>query len=275
MAELALEDGSIYYETTGDGPPLVFVHGGWMNGETWQPQVEHFADDYRVVTLDVRGHGETGATDPDQYSIELFTDDLEALLFDLDIEQPSLCGLSLGSMVVQEYLDRHPEGATGAIMGGAVRSMPPVDMPAGLKPLWTPVPALTASLSLTGTAGTFQSMLYSIQATTGERWLSVDPEVRAEAIADVGDISTAEFRKIFDALYRYDPPELTGVETPALVVHGEQEAPLVKRQGRQIVSAVADGDRLELSDSGHLVNQDRPNAFNTVAADFLERLPAT
>ncbi len=275
MAELALEDGSIYYETTGDGPPLVFVHGGWMNGETWRPQVEHFADGYRVVTLDVRGHGETGATDPDQYSIELFTDDLEALLSDLDIERPTLCGLSLGSMVVQEYLDRHPERATGAIMGGAVRSMPPVDMPTGLKPLWTPVPALTASLSLTGTAGTFQSMLYSIQATTGERWLSVDPEVRAEAIADVGDISTAEFRKIFDALYRYDPPELTGVETPTLVVHGEQEAPLVKRQGRQIVSAVADGDRLELSDSGHLVNQDRPNAFNTAAADFLERLPAT
>ena len=275
MAEFELDDGTIYYETTGDGPPLVFVHGGWMNGEAWRPQVEHFADDYRVVTLDVRGHGETGATEPDRYSIELFTDDLEALLADLGLERPTLCGLSLGSMVVQEYLDRHPDGATGAIMGGAVRSMPPVDMPAGLKPLWSPVPALTASLSLSGTTGTFQSMLYSIQATTGERWLSVDPETRAEAIADVGDISTAEFRKIFDALYRYDPPELTGVETPTLVVHGEQEAPLVKRQGRQIASAVADGDRLELSDSGHLVNRDRPNAFNAATADFLDGLPAT
>ncbi|WP_254763427.1 alpha/beta fold hydrolase [Natrinema marinum] len=275
MAELALEDGSIYYETTGDGSPLVFVHGGWMNGEAWRPQVEHFADDYRVVTLDVRGHGETGATDPDQYSIELFTDDLEALLADLEIERPALCGLSLGSMVVQEYLDRHPDGATGAIMGGAVRSMPPIDMPPGLKPLWSPVPALTASLSLTGTTGTFQSMLYSIQATTGERWLSVDPEVRADAIADVGDIPATEFRKIFDALYRYDPPELTDVETPTFVVHGEQEAPLVKRQGQQIVTAVTHGDRLELSDSGHLVNQDRPDAFNAAAAKFLDGLPAT
>ncbi|PGF14897.1 alpha/beta hydrolase [Natrinema sp. CBA1119] len=274
MAELELDDGTIWYETTGDGPPLVFVHGGWMDGTTWEPQIEHFADDYRVVTLDVRGHGNTGVTEPDEYSIDLFTDDLEALLSRLEIERPILCGLSLGSMVVQEYLDRHSDDAAGAILGGAVRSMPPVEMPSGVKSFWSPMPALATSLSVSGSAGTFRSMLYSIQATTGERWLSVDPETRADAIDDVGDIPSAEFRKIFDALYRYDPPELSGIETPTLVVHGEQEAPLVKRQGRQIASAVADGTQLELAESGHLVNQDRPRAFNAAATDFLEDLPA-
>ncbi|WP_226481725.1 alpha/beta fold hydrolase [Natrinema amylolyticum] len=274
MAELELADGTIWYETSGDGPPLVFVHGGWMNGQAWEPQVERFAEEYRVVTLDVRGHGKTGVTDPDEYSIGLFTDDLEALLSKLEIERPVLCGLSLGSMVVQEYIDRHPDDATGAILGGAVRSMPPIEMPTGVKSFWSPLPALSTSLSLSGSAGTFRSMLCSIQATTGQRWLSVDPQTRAEAIEDVGDISATEFRKIFDALYRYDPPELTGVETPTMVIHGEQEAPLVKRQGRQIASAVATGDQLELADSGHLVNQDRPQAFNEIAADFLADLPA-
>ncbi|WP_222919477.1 alpha/beta hydrolase [Natrinema sp. SYSU A 869] len=274
MAELELANGTIWYETSGDGPPLVFVHGGWMNGRAWEPQVERFAEDHQVVTLDVRGHGETGVTDPDEYSIGLFTDDLEALLSELEIERPALCGLSLGSMVVQEYLDRHPDDAAGAILGGAVRSMPPIEMPTGVKSFWSPLPALSASLSVSGSAGTFRSMLCSIQATTGQRWLSVDPEIRAEAIEAVGDISATEFRKIFDALYRYDPPALTGVETPTLVVHGEQEAPLVKRQGRQIASAVATGDQFELAASGHLVNQDRPRAFNEIAADFLADLPA-
>ncbi|WP_226006081.1 alpha/beta fold hydrolase [Natrinema salinisoli] len=274
MAELELEDGTIYYETSGDGPPLVFVHGGWMDGTAWEPQIDHFADDYRVVTIDVRGHGKTGVTAPDSYSIGLFTDDLEALFSTLEIERPILCGLSLGSMVVQEYLDRHPTDAAGAILGGAVRSMPPVDMPTELKSFWSPLPALSASLSLSGSEGTFRSMLYSIQATTGERWLSVDPEVRNAAIEQVGNVSSSEFRKIFGALYRYDPPELTGVETPTLVVHGDQEAPLVKRQGREIASEVAHGDQLELADSGHLVNQDRPRAFNRATTDFLEELPA-
>ncbi|MFD1564608.1 alpha/beta fold hydrolase [Haloarchaeobius amylolyticus] len=270
MATLEVDDGTIYYETSGDGQPLVFVHGGWMDGSAWEPQVDHFDDEYQVVTLDVRGHGNTGATDVDQYSIELFTDDLEALFSHLEIERPICCGISLGSMVVQEYLDRHPDRAAGAILGGAVRSMPPVELPTGLKPFWSPLPAVSASLSMTGSAGTFQSMLQSIQATTGQRWLSVDSAVRAEAIDSASDIPSAEYRKIFDALYRYDPPELTGVETPTLVVHGEQEVPLVKRQGAQIAAAVATGARVELADSGHLVNQDRPRAFNATAADFLD-----
>ncbi|QFU83021.1 alpha/beta fold hydrolase [Natronorubrum aibiense] len=270
MATLPLEDGTLWYETHGDGQPLVFIHGGWMNGQAWTPQVERFADEYQVVTLDVRGHGKTGATEPSQYSIELFTDDLEALLAHLDLEAPILCGLSLGSMVTQEFLDRHPDRAAGAVLGGAVRSMPPMDLPPGMKPLLSPMPALTTSLSMMGPETMFRSLLLSIQATTGEQWLSIDPSVRATALDAVGEISRDEFRKVFGALYRYEPSELTHVETPALVIHGEQEAPLVKRQGRQLVSELAAGERLELSNSGHLVNQDRPNAFNAATASFLE-----
>lgn len=299
MADLALEDGRLWYETTGDadGRPLVFVHGGWLNGTAWQPQIDHFADDYRVVTLDVRGHGKTGATAADRYSIELFADDLEALLSHLDLERPILCGLSLGSMVVQEYLHRHPApmdgdetgngnetgsgdetkngtAAAGAILGGAIRSMPPVDLPASFKPFVSPVPALTTSLSVTGPKTTFRTLLGSIQATTGQRWLSVDPDVRAAAIEAVDEVSRSEFRKVFDALFRYEPPTLTTVETPTLVVHGEQEAPQVKRQGAEITATVADGRRVTLERAGHLVNQDRPDAFNAVSASFIGGLEA-
>lgn len=275
MAELPLDDGALWYDARGDGPPLVFVHGGWMNGRAWQPQVEHFADDYRTITLDVRGHGRTGATGPDRYSIDLFTDDLEALLDHLDLEQPILCGLSLGSMVVQRYLDRHPDRAAGAILGGAVRSMPPIDLPPGTKPFLSPLPGIAASASMMGSETTFRSMLCSIRATTGERWLSVDSGVRANAMDAVGEVSSAEFQKVFGALYRFDPPALDHVETPTLVVHGDQEAPLVKRQGREIAAEVDDGDWLELSRSGHLVNQDRPQAFNDASTTFLGRLSPT
>ncbi|AFZ71793.1 alpha/beta fold hydrolase [Natronobacterium gregoryi] len=274
MTTLPLEDGSLWYEVHGDGETtLVFVHGGWLNGRTWKPQVEHFADDYRVVTLDVRGHGNTGSTDADEYSIELFADDLETLLSHLENdEKPILCGLSLGSMILQEYLSRHPDRAAGVILGGAVRSMPPVDVPRGLEPFFSPMPALSTSLSMTGPQSTFRSLLYSIRATTGEQWLSVDPDVRAAAMEAVGEISRTEFRKVFEALFRYDPPELADVGTPTLVVHGDQEAPPVKRQGQVIASTVEDGRHLVLSESGHLVNQDRPRAFNDVSAKFVGSL---
>jgi non-heme chloroperoxidase len=253
----------------------VFVHGGWQNGRAWRPQLERFAEEYRTVALDVRGHGRTGATDPRRYSIDLFADDLEALLDHLGLEHPILCGLSLGSMVVQTYLSRHPDHAAGAVLGGAVRSMPPVELPTGTKPFLSPLPALTASLSTVGPEATFRSMLWSIRTTTGERWLSVDPEVRAEAMAAVDEVSRTEFRKIFGALYRYEPPTLTHVETPTFVVHGDQEAPPVKVQGQEIAAAVEDGSWLEIADSGHLVNQDRPEAFNDVLETVLDRRAAT
>ncbi|MFC4543767.1 alpha/beta fold hydrolase [Halosolutus amylolyticus] len=272
MAELPRDDARLWYETAGDGHSIVFVHGGWMNGDAWASQVSHFADDYRVVTLDVRGHGRTGATATDRYSIELFTDDLEALLDHLAIDEPILCGISLGSMVVQEFLDRHPDRAAGAIMAGAVQSMPPVDLPSGLKAGLSPMPMLSTSLAMTGPKTTFRSMLGSIRSTTGKPWLAHSPEVREAAIDCVDDVSRSEFRKVFDALYRYEPPALPHVETPTLVVHGEHEAPLVKRQGREIATAIDDGTWLTIDEAAHLVNQDRPRAFNAASATFFEGL---
>jgi len=168
-----------------------------MDRTTWEPQIEHFADDYRVVTLDVRGHGNTGVTEPDQYSIDLFTDDLGHCSRDSRSNSPILCGLSLGSMkVVQEYLDRRSDDAAGAILGRTVRSVPRGTAVRSEVVLVADARAgHVASLSVSGSAGTFRSMLYSIQATTGERWLSVDPNTRADAIDAVGDIPSAEFRK--------------------------------------------------------------------------------
>ncbi|RQG97151.1 alpha/beta fold hydrolase [Natrarchaeobius chitinivorans] len=275
MAEFAVEDGTLWYETTGDGRPLVFVHGGWLSGRAWQTQVEYFADEYRIVTLDVRGHGRTGETDRDRYSIELFADDLEALCGSLELESPVLYGLSLGSMVVQEYLSRHPDRAAGAVLAGAIRSMPPTWISPGVKPFLSPMPALASSLAVAGPTATFRAMLQSVRATTGDRWLSVDSDVRSETIDAVGDVSTSEFRKVFGALYRYDPPDLEGVTTPTLVVYGDREAPAVRQQGDQIAMAVDDGRYLVLEEAGHLVNQDRPAAFNAATAAFLEELDGT
>lgn len=269
MAELALEDAHLWYELQGTGRPLVFIHGGWSNARAWAPQVDRFADEYQVLTFDVRGHGNTGATDSERYSIERFTDDLERLLAHLGLEQPILCGLSLGSMVVQEFLNRHSNDAAGAILASAVRSMPPLEVPDSTKALVSPAPAIAASVALAGPKATFRTLCCSIRAATGRPWLSVNPEIRRDAIAAVDDIARGEFRKVFDALYRYDPPDLS-VDTPTLVVHGESESPLVKRQGRQLVGGLSRSERVVLPDSGHLVNQDRPNAFNAACATFLE-----
>jgi pimeloyl-ACP methyl ester carboxylesterase len=276
MPTLSLDDGTLWYEVRGSGPPLICLHGGWQDSTSWRPQIERFADEYSVVTFDLRGHGRTGPTGTRRYSIDLFADDLERLLGHLGIERPTLAGLSIGGMVVQAYLDRHPNGARGAVIGGPLQSMPPVKVPQAMKPFMSPLPAIAGMVSTVGPTGTFQSLLASIRATTGGRWLTTDPAVRSQALDSLGNVTADEYLKIFRALYEFDPPDLSHVQTPTLVLYGDREAPPVKRQGERLAETVAAGSWQEIPDAGHLVNQDNPLAFNAACAQFFAGLePAT
>lgn len=275
MPTVPLADGTLRYEERGSGQPLVCVHGGWQNAQSWRPQVDRFADEYRVVTYDLRGHGNTGPTEPREYSIDLFVDDLERLLAHLDVDRPILCGLSIGGMVLQSYLDRHPERARGAVIGGPLQSMPPVDLPAAMKPFVSPVPTIVGMVSTMGPTATFQSLLGTIRATTGGPWLTVDSAVRSQAMDAVGDVSREEYTKIFKALYGFVPPDLSHVQTPTLVLYGDDEAPSVKRQGERLADTLPRGSWQEIPDAGHLVNQDNPQAFNGACEAFFDTLDLT
>jgi len=145
-----------------------------------------------------------------------------------------------------------------------------------MKPFMSPLPAIAGMVSTVGPTGTFQSLLASIRATTGGRWLTTDPAVRSQALDSLGNVTADEYLKIFRALYEFDPPDLSHVQTPTLVLYGDREAPPVKRQGERLAETVAAGSWQEIPDAGHLVNQDNPLAFNAACAQFFAGLePAT
>lgn len=268
MPTLSVEDGQLWYGDRGEGQPIVFLHGAWMSGEAWNEQYDRFGGDYRVVRVDLRGHGRSGATDRRRYSVGLFADDLERLVAHLDLADPILCGLSLGNIITQEYLHRHHSTVAAAILGGPARSLPPVELPPELKRLGPP-PGIATSLWLTGSRATFRSMLRAIRAATGAPWIARSRDVRARAIEAAGAVPRSEFRKIYRALYRYEPPTLSHVETPTLAIYGQDESSLVKRQGRQVIESVGTGAVASVPDAAHLVNLDNPAAFNDRMATFL------
>ncbi|ADJ14586.1 alpha/beta fold hydrolase [Halalkalicoccus jeotgali] len=259
------------YDDDGSGPPLVFLHGGWLSAASWAGQRERFGEEYRVITPDLRGHGRTGASESRRYSIGLLAADLDALLSELGIEECVLCGLSLGSMVAQTYAARHPGRIRGLVLAGAVQTFPPVAIPGPMKRLLTPLPMLASSLALTGSGATFRSLLSTIRPLTGGPWLARDSEVRATALETVEAMPRDEFKKVFAALYRFRPPELDRLSAPARVVYGEHEAPPVKRQSRDLASALG-CDVHEIRDAAHLVNQDNPEAFDAVLTGLLEEV---
>lgn len=117
MSEAAISaDGiPIRYDVCGSGrTALVFVHGGLGNRGVWEEQVGYFAPKYRVVTLDLAGHGESGPGRED-WTIEAFAEDVLAVVNKLDLEQAILIGHSFATRVILETARMAPERVIGLV----------------------------------------------------------------------------------------------------------------------------------------------------------------
>jgi 3-oxoadipate enol-lactonase len=97
----------LYYESHGEGPALVFLHGAGGNHISWWQQVPTFREQYRCITIDHRGFG--ASADPKQEGASRFVDDLEALLDALDIERAALVAQSMGGRTALGFAVANPE----------------------------------------------------------------------------------------------------------------------------------------------------------------------
>lgn len=108
----------IYYEEQGEGQPLLLIHGGALTGESWQPYLGAFAERFRVITPDSRGHGRTN-NPTGGLSFRLLADDLVALAQALDLHKPLVYGYSDGGQVALEIGMRYPDLPGAIVVGGA------------------------------------------------------------------------------------------------------------------------------------------------------------
>ncbi len=112
-----MKNGAIYYEDQGpqEAMPLVFIHAFPFNLTMWNPQIQALSKKYRVISYDIRGHGKSDVGDG-HYTIELFVDDLMALLDHLKIKKTIICGLSMGGYIALRALERHPKRFSALVL---------------------------------------------------------------------------------------------------------------------------------------------------------------
>ena len=89
-------------------PVIIFIHGFPFNKSMWNLQVESLKDNYRLITYDIRGHGNSDA-DNEDFSIDLFASDLIGLMDALKIDRAILCGLSMGGYIALNVIGKHHE----------------------------------------------------------------------------------------------------------------------------------------------------------------------
>jgi pimeloyl-ACP methyl ester carboxylesterase len=98
MPTVHVDGVDLYYETAGDGDALLLIHALGSSCRDWERQIPAFSAHYKVIAIDLRGHGRSGKP-PGPYSIPLFAADTASLLDALNLMSAHVVGLSLGGMV--------------------------------------------------------------------------------------------------------------------------------------------------------------------------------
>jgi pimeloyl-ACP methyl ester carboxylesterase len=115
MQYLVRDGVRLAYTESGSGsPPILLVHGWTCDHSYFAPQAEHFGANHRVVSVDLRGHGESDKPEQ-EYTMAGFADDLHWLCDQLGLEQPVVVGHSMGGVIAFEMAARHPD-AVGAVV---------------------------------------------------------------------------------------------------------------------------------------------------------------
>ncbi|MCP4141979.1 MAG: alpha/beta fold hydrolase [Chloroflexi bacterium] len=108
MPMLQTKSLQTYYEISGEGETLVFVHGLGSSSQDWKFQRDFFSKSFQVIAYDVRGHGQSEKP-KGPYSVPLFAKDLAELLNELNVEKAHIVGLSMGGWIAFQFAVDYPE----------------------------------------------------------------------------------------------------------------------------------------------------------------------
>jgi pimeloyl-ACP methyl ester carboxylesterase len=139
-----------YIRGAADAPPLVLLHGLRSDAGTWDTVAAEFAKHFRVVAIDLRGHGDSDR--PAEYSFELMRDDVLGVLNQLGLDRINLVGHSMGGTVAYLIAEKEPGRIGRLILEDTPPPFPagrvPADRPDGPLPFdWAVVPAIIGQLN--------------------------------------------------------------------------------------------------------------------------------
>ncbi|HYY90303.1 MAG TPA: alpha/beta hydrolase [Chloroflexota bacterium] len=126
MDKLQRDGVALAYEDAGQGePPIVLVHGWTCDHTYFAPQAERYSRNHRVISVDLRGHGESDKPQQD-YTMAQFADDLAWLCEQLRVQKPVVIGHSMGGVIAFELAARHPDLPAAVVADDAPIAPPQV-----------------------------------------------------------------------------------------------------------------------------------------------------
>ncbi len=270
MPKIKTNDIMTYYEIHGEGYPLVFIHGGWVDHKMWKPQVEHFSKNYKVITYDVRGHGNTGGSSKKKYSMEMFADDLKKLLDELQIERPIICGLSMGGMIAQPYAVKYLDNIKTLTLSNTAISTELTLSDKIIKYILAPKWMFLLIVRLLGVKRYTHFAFWYTKKSRGKEWVGLDERIIEYEKEEMMKFDVKEFNKIFAGLYDFKLQELSRIKVPVLIINSEFESKSIFEHSEKMKDLIDNSSMVVIPNAGHTSNMENPEEFNKALEKFLK-----
>ncbi|WP_439889179.1 alpha/beta fold hydrolase [Pseudomonas sp. MBLB4123] len=260
MAYFDCDGCQLHYEEYGQGAPLLLVHGLGSSTRDWEYQIPTLAARYRVVALDLRGHGRSDKP-RERYSIAGFAEDVAALIEHLQLDKVHLVGISMGGMIgFQLGVDRPELLRSLCIVNSApeVKARRPGDY-LEIAKRWS----LSRLLSLDTIAKGLGRLLFprpeqaELRRKIEERWPRNDKRAYLASL---------------DAIIGWGVRErLARITCPTLVISADRDyTPVAQKQA--YVDEMLDARLLVIENSRHATPLDQPQCFNSSLLAFLDEV---
>jgi pimeloyl-ACP methyl ester carboxylesterase len=242
---------AIHYEDCGRGPAVLLSHGYSATSQMWAGQVAELETDFRVITWDLRGHGQSDSPEsPDAYSRSTAVGDMRGILDACGIDRAVIGGLSLGGYLSLAFHLAHPE---------RVRALMLFDTGPGYK---NPEAREAWNRGAERMAREFERRGLTALAGGAEVRLSTHRSAEGLARAARGTLMQ------FDS---HVAESLGDIQVPALVLVGERDEPFLAATD-YMAARIPNATKVVIPAAGHAANIEQPQAFDEAVRSFLSTL---
>lgn len=264
----------LHYVERGEGPPLIFVHGGLGDFRTWLPQVETFSGKYRAISYSRRAHYPNPWPDDYKSDMTVHVEDLAAFIEQVHAAPAHLVGNSYGSYICLLLALRHPR-----LVRSLVLAEPPIHpmlkrLPGGAtlfeefeRDAWIPAGEAFARGDLES------GVRHFIEGAVGkEEWEKLTPRVLTSMMKDAPELAVAATSPDFEArMPGVTCADVARVKVPTLLLHGKRSPVMYRLINNELARCLPHAEQATIPDASHVLHSHNSQAHDRVVLDFLGR----
>jgi pimeloyl-ACP methyl ester carboxylesterase len=269
MPHATTDDGvNLYYEETGSGEPVIFVHEFAGDHRSWEPQMRHFGQRYRSIAFNARGYPPSDVPEnQDAYSQRRAADDIRSVLDHLGITRAHVVGLSMGGFATLHFGFRHVSRALSLCVAGCGYGAEP----ALRERFRDEAAAIAEFIASAGMKAFADKYAYG---PTRVQFENKDPRGFAEfrqMLAEHSGVGSAntqlgvqrERPSLYDLV-----GEMKRLTVPVLILTGDEDWPCLL-PGILMKQNIPAAALAVMPNCGHTINLEAPDEFNRIVGDFL------